>query len=352
MKTLDILKLLKLPLPKEKASSVRDVDYDKLIYKGYDTFLFDYDNTLAVWRSDFNEKNKIVIEHLLKRDKKVAVVTNAPKERINNLRRLFGDKIKLYHSMKKPSTKEMQRVLKELKSIPEKTVIVGDLFLTDTIAGNRMGFYTVLVKPPIHEDMPPYKKVMAFLTVSSYMVFFYLIGWFFRVLELGTPHIFLSDVGKVDFENLKESGYKMIIFDFDNTLEPWSSHKLSVEKILLLNRIKKMGMKIAIISNGKRKRIDELLKIIPEIDVVSKARKPVPAKTRKLLRNNSVPPYKAVIIGDQLFTDILLGNLLGTFTIKVNPLSDKDFFTTKILRGFEKFALKYIKQGLEEVKRS
>lgn len=352
MKTLDILKLLKLPLPKEKARSVRDVDYDKLIKKGYDTFLFDYDNTLAVWRSDFNEKNKIVIEHLLKKKKKVAVVTNAPKERIENLSLLFGDKIKLYHSMKKPSTKEMQKVLKELKSKPEKTVIVGDLFLTDTIAGNRMGFYTVLVRPPIHEEMPFYKKVMAFLTVSSYMIFFYLIGWFFRILELGTPHIFLSDVGKVDFENLKESGYKMVIFDFDNTLEPWSSRSFSDEKILLLNRVKKMGMKVAIISNGKKKRIDKLVKTVPEIDVISKARKPIPAKTRRFLKKNKIPPHKAVIIGDQLFTDILLGNLLGTFTIKVNPLSNRDFFTTKILRRFEQFALKFIKQGLKEVKKS
>ncbi|MFW6173930.1 MAG: YqeG family HAD IIIA-type phosphatase [Elusimicrobiota bacterium] len=352
MKTLDILKLLKLPLPKEKANSVRDVDYNTLISKGYDTFLFDYDNTLAVWRSDFDEKNKIVIEQLLKKKKKVAVVTNAPKERIDNLSELFGDKIKLYHSMKKPSTKEMQRVLKELKSQPEKTVIVGDLFLTDTIAGNRMGFYTVLVKPPIHEKMPFYKKTMAFLTVSSYMVFFYLIGWFFRILELGTPHIFLSDVGKVDYENLIESGYKMIIFDFDNTLEPWNSEKISDEKILLINRIKKIGMKIVIISNGKKKRIDRIKEIVPDIEVISKARKPVPAKTRKMLKNHDVPPHRAVIIGDQLFTDILLGNLLGTFTIKVNPLSNKDFFTTKILRKFERFALKFIKQRLKEVKKS
>ncbi|MFO7882207.1 MAG: YqeG family HAD IIIA-type phosphatase [Kosmotogaceae bacterium] len=352
MKTLDILKLLKLPLPKEKANSVRDVDYNKLISKGYDTFLFDYDNTLAVWRSDFNEKNKVVIEHLLKRKKKVAVVTNAPKERIDNLSELYGDKIKLYHSMKKPSTKEMQKVLKELKSQPEKTVLVGDLFLTDTIAGNRMGFYTVLVKPPIHEKMPFYKKIMAFLTVSSYIVFFYLIGWFFRILELGTPHVFLNDIGKVDYENLSESGYKMIIFDFDNTLEPWSTDIISDEKILLMNRIRKMGMNIAIISNGKKKRISKIKELIPDIEVVPKARKPIPAKTRKLLKNNDIPPHKAVIIGDQLFTDILLGNLLGTFTIKVNPLSDKDFFITKILRYFEKFALKFIKQGLKEVKKS
>ncbi len=351
MKTLDILKLLKLPLPKEKANSVRDVDYNTLISKGYDTFLFDYDNTLAVWRSDFNEKNKIVIEQLLKKKKKVAVVTNAPKERIDNLSELFGDKIKLYHSMKKPSTKEMQRVLKELKSQPEKTVIVGDLFLTDTIAGNRMGFYTVLVKPPIHEKMPFYKKIMAFLTVSSYMVFFYMIGWFFRILELGTPHIFLSDVGKVDYENLNESGYEMIIFDFDNTLESWNSEKISDEKILLMNRIKKIGMKVAIISNGKKKRIDRIKEILPDIEVISKARKPVPAKTRKMLKNYDIPPHRAVIIGDQLFTDILLGNLLGTFTIKVNPLSNKDYFTTKILRKFENFALKFIKQRLKEVKK-
>lgn len=44
-----------------------------------------------------------------------------------------------------------------------------------------------------------------------------------------------------------------------------------------------------------------------------------------------------VVIGDQIFTDILFGKLIGAYTIKVEPLdTSKEFITTKIFRFFER----------------
>src|SRR2546428_8648636 len=42
------------------------------------------------------------------------------------------------------------------------------------------------------------------------------------------------------------------------------------------------------------------------------------------------------LIGDQVFTDILGGNLLGVRTILVEPLSEQEFPTTRLVRRLER----------------
>ncbi|WP_290645232.1 YqeG family HAD IIIA-type phosphatase [Kosmotoga sp.] len=353
MKIQAILDSLKLPLPRERAKSVRDIDYDRLVGMGYDTILFDYDNTLATWRSQFDMRNREIIESLLERGLKVAVVTNAPYERVKHMKEFFSNRVKLYHSMKKPSTRELMRVLKELESKPEKAVIIGDLFLTDIIAGNRMGMYTIMVKPAISKEAAFYQKMGGFVTIAAYTVFFYTIGWFFRIIELINPHLFVDDISDVDFEQLKEAGYELVILDFDNTLEPWGSDELSKERELLIRRIQLVGLKIVIISNGRRLRLRNIEAFVPGVEIISEARKPLPRKARKYLNRKGIKPYHSVVIGDQLFTDILMGNLLGAFTIKVNPISEKEFYWTRMMRKIEKLFLRFIKRktALEEIRR-
>ncbi|HPF17697.1 MAG TPA: hypothetical protein PLN92_08965, partial [Thermotogota bacterium] len=51
----------------------------------------------------------------------------------------------------------------------------------------------------------------------------------------------------------------------------------------------------------------------------------------------SLKNSETLFIGDQLFTDILTGNLLKTYTIKVEPIDlEHEFPMTKILRKLEK----------------
>ena len=46
------------------------------------------------------------------------------------------------------------------------------------------------------------------------------------------------------------------------------------------------------------------------------------------------------IIGDQIFTDVLGGNRLGLYTILVQPLTNHDFWATKLVtRNLERVVL-------------
>jgi hypothetical protein len=71
--------------------------------------------------------------------------------------------------------------------------------------------------------------------------------------------------------------------------------------------------------------------------------KPFPYKMKECLKKANQDPKKTVIIGDQLFTDILCGNLLRLYTIKVEALDlHNEFWATKILRFFERKLISFI----------
>jgi hypothetical protein len=339
-----ILDILNNAIPKEKAENVRIIDYDRLRKLGYNTVLFDYDNTIAVWREPFDMRNKEIIDHLIDSGMKVGVVTNGPQARVKNLKDLFGDKLSVYHSMRKPGTKELRRVLSEMKSRPEKTVIIGDLFFTDIIAGNRMGMYSILVSPVIDITQKKFKRFMARITIALYLFFFFTIGWIFRINRLATPHRFADSIMDVDFDALRESGYRLVVFDFDNTLENWGLGSVSKEKKLLLSRIERLGMTVVVVSNGKSDRLNKVDIELPSIRVLSRARKPLTFKVKRLLKEVGIPSYQTVVLGDQLFTDIIMGNLLGAYTIKVEPLDEREFFWTKLVRRVEKLLLKNMRK--------
>jgi HAD superfamily phosphatase (TIGR01668 family) len=57
----------------------------------------------------------------------------------------------------KPRRRALRRVLRDLGLPPARVALVGDRLFTDVLAGNRLGLYTVLVKP-INSDGRPHPQ--------------------------------------------------------------------------------------------------------------------------------------------------------------------------------------------------
>ena len=58
------------------------------------------------------------------------------------------------------------------------------------------------------------------------------------------------------------------------------------------------------------------------------------------MRKVGVPAEQTVLIGDQIFTDMIAGNLAGVQTILVRPQSRRDLWYTYILRAMEHMVLR------------
>tara|TARA_B100001121_G_scaffold21426_2_gene16689 strand:- start:21 stop:530 length:510 start_codon:yes stop_codon:yes gene_type:complete len=57
-------------------------------------------------------------------------------------------------SASKPRSGAIRRVIGKLPNAPAEIAMVGDRVFTDVLAGNRLGLYTVLVRPPRPDGTP------------------------------------------------------------------------------------------------------------------------------------------------------------------------------------------------------
>ncbi|SHE94783.1 hypothetical protein SAMN02745164_01475 [Marinitoga hydrogenitolerans DSM 16785] len=334
-----------IPIPYEHHSTIFDIDYKKLKKLGFTTILFDYDFTLAPWKQQIDDKTLSLFNKLYEMGFKIAVVSNGPEKRIKNVKEKTKGRVKVYWKMRKPFSKKLKKVLTDLNSKPQETILIGDLFFTDIFVGNRTGLYTILVNPYTFEIDSTYKKISAFISKVLYFIFFYTLGWLFRVMDLAVPNEFVKSVFDIDYNKLKNKNYELLIFDFDNTLTTWRSEKLPEDVLNLFEKLSK-DFKILIASNGKDHRFNSIREILNKynINVMGYSLKPFPFRIKKKIQELNIKPTHAVLIGDQLFTDIIAGNKSGFYTIKVEPLSSKERIITKILRFFEKISIKTMRE--------
>lgn len=142
----------------------------------------------------------------------------------------------------------------------------------------------------------------------------------------------------VDYRALWERGLRALIFDLDNTLALWRAGPPDDGVVRLLRELKGQGFRVAVLSNGRLSRRPEVLAFFEGIGVpvIWPARKPLPTGFKRALRELAAGPGETAMIGDQLFTDVLGGNLAGLYTILVRPLSPHESRFTKLNRLLER----------------
>lgn len=158
-------------------------------------------------------------------------------------------------------------------------------------------------------------------------------------MKIFRPHSYARSIHDIDYRALWEKGIRAIIFDLDNTLGLWRAGPPSVRTAELLQRLARAGFKLAVVSNGRLSQRPEVLEFFARlgIPVIWPARKPLPGGFRRALNTLGVDSRKAVMIGDQVLTDVLGGNLARLYTILVHPLSPHESRFTKFNRVLERW---------------
>jgi len=153
-----------------------------------------------------------------------------------------------------------------------------------------------------------------------------------------TPDYYYRSVRDIDLERLKEHGITTLLFDLDNTLLARNVHELPDDLRVWARAIKDAGFRVFIVSNNWHRYVIDLAADLG-LEIVAKAIKPFPFAFRRALRLAGASPATAAVIGDQIFTDIVGGRLMGMTTILVTPLSESDLPHTRLLRRIEKLVL-------------
>ncbi len=165
------------------------------------------------------------------------------------------------------------------------------------------------------------------------------------MLKILYPDLYVDSLMDIPLQELKSSGKKAFILDLDNTVTEWNSNEIRAEVAQWFAQVKEQDFKACIISNNGAKRVEKVAHSLG-IPFISRAGKPRRGSFRKAVSLMETTPEAAVVIGDQIFTDIMGGNRAGLFTILVVPIASREFLGTKISRALEYFVLKHIKKHL------
>ena len=149
------------------------------------------------------------------------------------------------------------------------------------------------------------------------------------------PDLFVDTIYDRDINALKERGIKAFVFDIDNTLAPYSMPSADEKLIKWISDLKERGFEVMIASNNGKKRVSLFARSI-DCDYISRACKPLEFKIKRKLSSLNIKPTQAVLVGDQLFTDIWGASLMGMYSILVRPISDKEGWFVKLKRGLER----------------
>lgn len=140
---------------------------------------------------------------------------------------------------------------------------------------------------------------------------------------------------------LQERGLTGLLLDLDNTLVPYHSESESVtpEIAAWLRELEQAGIKVFVLSNATKERANRWCNRL-NIQGVGLAGKPNPRTFRKALQRLKLHPQQVGMLGDQVFTDVLGGNLVGVYTMLVYPLSDNALPHTFLARRLERWVLR------------
>lgn len=149
------------------------------------------------------------------------------------------------------------------------------------------------------------------------------------------PDLKFKNIFEIDIEQLAKQGIRGIITDMDNTLVPWGDRSVYPRLGAWFADLKHRSFKLVIVSNNREDRGAQLAQEL-DIPAIWYAVKPRRRAFRQALELMQLEAGEVAVIGDQIFTDVLGGNRLGLFTIHVEPLSEKEFCWTRMMRLFER----------------
>jgi len=148
------------------------------------------------------------------------------------------------------------------------------------------------------------------------------------------PDLYYANVLAIDLAMLAQKGVDTLLVDLDNTIVPRDTNEITPAHRDWAVSLIDAGFRVCLVSNNWHERVrrvaDEL-----GFALVSKAVKPMPFAFLRALKKVGSNRRSAAVVGDQVFTDVLGGNLLGMTTVLVMPLSRSDLPHTLLLRRIE-----------------
>lgn len=159
------------------------------------------------------------------------------------------------------------------------------------------------------------------------------------------PNLYLNNILEVKENIIKEKNIKAVLIDIDNTVM-YYDRNLLVGLEEWADELKKLGVKLCVLSNSNHKDKAEKVSRALNIPYIYFAKKPFKSGFRRAIKLLDEKPQNVAMVGDQILTDVLGANRMKMFSILTKPLEERDIWVTKVKRPLEQLIIKrYIKRS-------
>lgn len=156
------------------------------------------------------------------------------------------------------------------------------------------------------------------------------------------PFALANDIFEIGPEFYLALGVRAVLVDLDNTLDPYSVDEPTERPIAWKKRMYDAGLRIVILSNNSGKRVTRYATALG-VEHRCFMKKPFAGPLKRFLREENLKPEEAILVGDQIQTDVKAGNGAGVRVILTEPLDPKEPPWTKFNRIFDRPKRKKIK---------
>lgn len=154
-------------------------------------------------------------------------------------------------------------------------------------------------------------------------------------MSLLRPSCIRKKVTDITEELLQQLGVKGILLDVDNTLTSYISKEPAEGTVEWAADLQKKGYQVYIVSNNFQNRVQALAARYG-LRFVSFAMKPLPLGFLEAKREIGVKSERCLVVGDQIFTDILGANLCGMKSVLLEPIERETERSFRIRRRLER----------------
>lgn len=166
------------------------------------------------------------------------------------------------------------------------------------------------------------------------------------ILRHFCPAHAVAAITEINLDELKADGKELILLDVDHTLVKWKKEDFSPEVMAWLDKAKQLGFKLCILSNTRRVERLARLSSFLGIETLRGRFKPSTEMYHMALSKFGVQPERAIMIGDQIMTDILGANRAGIDAIWVQKMEGPEFAGTKFNRVIETILTSFLYRSL------
>lgn len=148
------------------------------------------------------------------------------------------------------------------------------------------------------------------------------------------PDFWLKNVMQIDKEFLKKNKVRALILDMDNTLSMHDDPAAEDGVLEWLDEMRRLGIKMRVVSNNNTRRVEPLARALG-LEFTANGAKPLTFGVNRAVKAMKVSRRETLVVGDQIFTDVLAGNLADIRTVLVEPFHLENKWTFKLKRRVE-----------------